>query len=174
MNSPGPRSSSESRTSRGRAAPSPACISGDPSTTRRRSGYLAAPDPRLGGPKAGGDPHKTKGRYMKLYASLAVAAVLAVGVAAGCGSSNDDSSTSTAAISKAEFQAKANAVCKQGNDEVEAAGKQLGNVSGAQLERFAAVTVLPNIQKQLDGVKALGASAGEEAQVNQLVSTVQG
>jgi hypothetical protein len=112
---------------------------------------------------------------MKLHASLAVAALLAVGVlAAGCGSSDDDSATSTAAISKAEFEAKANTICKQGNAEVEQAGKQLGNVNAAQLEDFAANTIVPNIQKQLDGVKGLGAPAGEEDQVNQLISTVQG
>jgi hypothetical protein len=112
---------------------------------------------------------------MKLYASLVAVGLLAIGVlAAGCGSSNDDSSTSTTAISKAEFEAKANAICKQGNAEVEQAGKQLGKVTAAQLEDFAANTIVPNIQKQVDGVKALGAPAGEEDQVNQLISTVQG
>jgi hypothetical protein len=112
---------------------------------------------------------------MKLYSTLAVAVVLAFGaIAAGCGDSNDDSSTSTAAISKADFQAKANQICKQGNDEVNAAGQKLGNLNEAQLEQFASDTIVPNIQKQVDGVKALGAPAGEEAQVNQLITTVQG
>jgi hypothetical protein len=112
---------------------------------------------------------------MKLYSTLAVVGALALGAfAAGCGDSNDDSTTSTAAISKADFVAQANQICKQGNDEIEATGKQLGNLNEAQLEQFASDTIVPNIQKQVDGVKALGAPAGEEAQVDQLVSTVQG
>ncbi len=111
---------------------------------------------------------------MKLNATLAVAVALALGgIAAGCGSSNDDSTTSTAAISKADFVAQANQICKQGNAEVEQAGKQLGNVNEAQLEDFVANTVVPNIQKQVDGVKALGAPAGEEAQLNELISVTQ-
>lgn len=111
---------------------------------------------------------------MKLNATLAVAVAMALGgIAAGCGSSNDDSTTSTAAISKADFVAQANQICKQGNAEVEQAGKQLGNVNEAQLEDFVANTVVPNIQKQVDGVKALGAPAGEEAQLNELISVTQ-
>jgi hypothetical protein len=111
---------------------------------------------------------------MKLNATLAVAVALALGgIAAGCGSSNDDSTTSTAAISKADFVAQANQICKQGNAEVEQAGKQLGNVNEAQLEDFVANTVVPNIQKQVDGVKALGAPPGEEAQLNELISVTQ-
>jgi hypothetical protein len=113
---------------------------------------------------------------MKLNAILAVAIALALGgIAAGCGGSSDDNSTSTtAAISKADFLAQGNQICKQGNDEINTAGKQLGNsVNEQQLEDFAANTVVPSIQKQIDGIKALGAPAGEEAQVNQLVSTAQ-
>jgi hypothetical protein len=113
---------------------------------------------------------------MKLYASLVAVGLLAIGVlAAGCGSSNDDSSTSTTAISKADFEAQGNQICKQGNAEINQAGQQLGkNATQSQFEDFVASTLVPNIQKQVDGVKALGAPAGEEDQVNQLVATVQG
>jgi hypothetical protein len=115
---------------------------------------------------------------MRLNAILAVTAALALGViAAGCGSSDDNSTSTTAtaaAISKADFLAKGNQICKQGNDEINAAGKKLGqSVSQQQFEDFASNTVVPSIQKQIDGIKALGAPAGEEAQVNQLVSTAQ-
>jgi hypothetical protein len=34
-------------------------------------------------------------------------------------------------------------------------------------------TVVPNIEKQVDGVEALGAPAGEEAQVDQLISVTR-
>jgi hypothetical protein len=115
---------------------------------------------------------------MKLNAILAVAVALALGgIAAGCGDDNNESSTSAtaaAAISKADFVAKANQICKQGNAEVDAAGRKLGNsVSQAQLDSFVSDTVIPNVEKQVDGVEALGAPAGEEAQVQDLISVTR-
>jgi hypothetical protein len=107
---------------------------------------------------------------------FAVVAVLAVGaIATGCGSSDDNGdSTTTAAISKTAYVTQANQICKQGTAEIDQAGKQLGNnVTNAQLEDFVANTLVPNTQQQVDGVKALGAPAGEEAQVNHLISVTQ-
>jgi ABC-type sugar transport system substrate-binding protein len=91
---------------------------------------------------------------------FSAAALLAVGaIAAGCGSSdNSDSTASTAAISKTAYVTQANQICKQGNAEVDQAGKKLGNnVTEAQVEDFVASTVVPNIQRQVNDVKALGA-----------------
>src|SRR5204862_2912401 len=42
----------------------------------------------------------------------------------------------------------------------------------AQVKQFTAQTV-PVIQKQIDGVKALGAPAGDSAKVNQILSDAQ-
>jgi hypothetical protein len=112
---------------------------------------------------------------MKLNGILAVAVALVLGgIAAGCGSSNENSTTSTAAISKADFVAQANQICKQGNAEADAAGKKLGhNINQAQLQSFVTDTLVPNIEKQVDGVEALGAPAGEEAQVQQLITVTR-
>jgi hypothetical protein len=82
-----------------------------------------------------------------------VAVILAVGlVAAGCGSSNDNSSTSTAGLTKAEFVAQANAICDKGN-------KQDAGVAG--------------IQSQIDQVRALGAPSGDEATVTNMLDVAQ-
>ncbi len=118
---------------------------------------------------------KQKVGEMKLYASVFLAVLALAGVAAGRGSSSsDNSTTTTAAILKAEFVTKGNQICKQGNDAINQAGKQLGNsVNEQQLEAFATNTIIPNIQKQIDGVKALGAPAGEEAQVNAVITSAQ-
>jgi hypothetical protein len=114
---------------------------------------------------------------MKLNAFVVVAVVAVGAFATGCGSSDDNSDSTTtaaAAISKTAFVTQGNQICKQGTAEVDQAGKQLGkNVSQAQFDDFVANTVVPNIQKQVDGVKALGAPAGEEAQVNHLISVTQ-
>jgi hypothetical protein len=112
---------------------------------------------------------------MKLRAALALTAVLALGaIAAGCGSSSDDSSTSS--LTKAEFIAKADAICQQGNQEVEAAAKQqFGNQqpSADQVKQFVTETAIPNTQSQIDKIKALGAPSGDEDQIGHLLDTVQ-
>jgi hypothetical protein len=113
---------------------------------------------------------------MKLRAALALTACFAVGViAAGCGSSSDDSS-STSNLTKAEFIAKADAICQQGNQTVnQAAHQQFGNErpTAAEVQQFTTGTVIPNIQSQVDQIKALGAPSGDEDQINKLISTVQ-
>jgi hypothetical protein len=112
---------------------------------------------------------------MKLSATLAITAVLALGaIAAGCGSSDDDSSTS--ALTKTEWIAKADAICKQGNQQIEqAAQQQFGNgkPTAADVRQFGVGTALPNTQTQVDKIRALGAPSGDEDQVNKILDTVQ-
>ena len=114
---------------------------------------------------------------MKRNALLLVAGALAFGlVAVGCGGGDDnnDNGTTTAAITKAEFIAKGNAICEAGNKETEQAGKELGqNVNEAQLEDFATNTLVPSVQGQIDDVRALGAPAGEEQQVTAFLDAAQ-
>ena len=112
-----------------------------------------------------------------------IALALAAGlIAAGCDDDNGGSSnaatgnttTAAEAISKEEFAAKANQICKQGNQEIEQAGSQLGrSVNESQLEDFASNTLVPNVQSQIDGVRALGAPEGQEQQVTQFLDTAQ-
>ena len=112
---------------------------------------------------------------MKPRAILALTALVALGViAAGCGSSSDDSSTSS--LTKAEFIAKADAICQQGNQDIEAAAKQqFGNQkpTAAEVQQFVTQTALPSTQSQVDKIKALGAPSGDEDQVNHILDTVQ-
>jgi hypothetical protein len=114
---------------------------------------------------------------------LVFVAILIVGlVPAGCGSSNNSSSNSsstasTAALTKAEFLKKGNAICRKGNQQINKAARKLfpknAKPSQAQLNKFATDTLIPSVQSQIDGVKALGAPAGDEAKVNAMVSTAQ-
>jgi ABC-type lipoprotein release transport system permease subunit len=112
---------------------------------------------------------------MKVRATLALTAVLALGViAAGCGSGDDDSDTSS--LTKSEWIAKADAICQQGNQEIEqAAQQQFGNQkpTAADVQQFATGTALPNTQSQVDKIRALGAPSGDEDQVNHILDTVQ-
>lgn len=112
---------------------------------------------------------------MKLRATLALTAVVALAaIAAGCGSSNDDSSTSS--LTKAAWIAQADAICQQGNQQInQAAHQQFGNQkpTAADVQQFVTGTALPNTQTQVDKIKALGAPSGDEDQVNHILDTVQ-
>ena len=105
------------------------------------------------------------------------APLILVLVAAGCGSSSKSTST-TPAISKAEFLKKGNAICKKGNQQInQVAHKVFPNrkarPSRAQVTKFATGTIIPSVQSQINGVKALGAPKGDEAKVNAIITTAQ-
>jgi hypothetical protein len=110
-------------------------------------------------------------------------AALVVGICVtGCGSSNSTSTeTTTAAITKAEFVAKGNAVCVKGEKAQEAKinayikkhGLENKKPSKAQEAELVETVLVPNVQSQIDGVKALGAPSGEEQQVNAAVELSQ-
>jgi hypothetical protein len=107
---------------------------------------------------------------------LGLAAVTAL-VVAGCGGGGDDS-TSTSSLAKPAWIAKADAICKQGNQEIEQAaneqfGKQDQQPTDEQIQQFATQTALPSTQSQVDKIKALGAPSGDEDQVNHILDTVQ-
>lgn len=109
-------------------------------------------------------------RGMTLAATLTL-----VLVAAGCGSS---SKSTTPKLTKAEFLAKGNAICKKGNDQINAAAnkafpKSKGKPSRTQMIKFATDTLIPSVQSQINGVKALGAPKGDEAKVNAIITTAQ-
>ena len=104
--------------------------------------------------------------------------VLAVAlIAAGCGGGGDDS-TSTSSLAKPAWIAKADAICQQGNQEIEQAaneqfGKQSQQPTDAQVQQFTTETVVPSVQKQIDQIRDLGAPSGDEDQVNEILDTVQ-
>ena len=109
-------------------------------------------------------------------------AALIIGVCvAGCGSSDSTTTETTAAISKAEFVAKGNAVCVSGEKTQEAEvnayvkkhGLEKQKPSKAQNMEIVETVLAPNIQSQIDGVKALGAPSGEEQQVSSALELSQ-
>jgi hypothetical protein len=118
----------------------------------------------------------------RMICGLALMAALIVGVCvAGCGSSSSSSTETTAAISKAEFVAKGNAVCVKGEKAQEAEvnaylkkhGLENKKPSKAQEAELVETVFAPNIQSQIDGVRALGAPSGEEQQVESALELSQ-
>jgi hypothetical protein len=121
----------------------------------------------------------------KLVSVMPVGVLLFAGLAvAGCGSSSSTTSTTTttAAISKAEFVAKGNAICVAGEKAQEARFEAFAKQHGisekkeptkAQQKELAEAVLIPNIQSQINAVKALGAPSGEEQQVSSALEASQ-
>jgi hypothetical protein len=117
-----------------------------------------------------------------MICGLALMTALILGVCvAGCGSSSSTTTETTAAITKAEFVAKGNAVCVKGEKGQEAEinayikknGLEKQKPTKAQNVEIVETILAPNIQSQIDGVKALGAPSGEEQQVNSALELSQ-
>ena len=104
------------------------------------------------------------------------ALVLLIVVFAGCGGGGD--STTEGDISKAAVLKQGNAICAKGNAAIEhAAAKQFpkGGVEprrSAQV-RFIAVTVVPNLEAQIDALQALGTPAGDEGTVDTFLTEAE-
>jgi hypothetical protein len=106
---------------------------------------------------------------------MAVTATVIVGLGvAGCGGGGSKSSTSSGALTKAEFLKRGNAICKRGNDRINAEGKKLFHKkpTPAQLKQFAQ-SAIPIIQTEISGVRGLPAPSADKARVAKLVDTAQ-
>jgi hypothetical protein len=103
---------------------------------------------------------------------VTVAATLVVGlVAGGCGSSK---SSTTATLSKPQYLAQGNAICARGNQTLAAPDKALGGQpTEAQIAAFVTSSFAPNIQSQIDGLRALAAPSGEQATVANMLNVAQ-
>jgi hypothetical protein len=105
-----------------------------------------------------------KNRLLIPFALFAALGALAV---AGCGGGDDTSSTTGTsgasgvtgtALTETEFVSQANAICKAGDKDVNAAAQDTfggQQPTDAQVEQFATETLVPSIQGQIDGIRAL-------------------
>jgi hypothetical protein len=129
----------------------------------------------------------------KRLLAAATLALAAGSIAAGCGGGDDTTVTGAsgpsgatgaqgAPLTKDAFLAKGNAICKQGNQELNQAGKQFFNSLGLsknqqpssdQIQQFATDTVVPKVQAQIDGIDALPAPSGDEDQVQAIVDAAR-
>jgi hypothetical protein len=116
----------------------------------------------------------------RLIAPFACLVALAV-VAAGCGGGNDETTT-TASITKAQFLKQGNAICAKGNTEIEEGFesffkksnlKKNEEPSKAEIEEVAETVAVPGVEKQIEGLRALGAPEGEEEQVDEILTAAE-
>jgi hypothetical protein len=102
----------------------------------------------------------------------AAALVLGLGLL-GCGGGSGGSTTSPA---KAHFLQQANAVCARALQSLEAANQQaFGNQQGStsDVAAFVEHTLVPNVQSQVNQLRALKPPPGDAATVNEILDTAQ-
>jgi hypothetical protein len=114
--------------------------------------------------------------------------VFAIGaLVAGCGGGSDSTgsestgSESGTALTKAEFISQGDAICEQGNEEIEAGAEEFAeeneidtqNPKTAQQEELVSEVIVPNLKKQAEEIDALGAPSGEEAEVEAIVEALE-
>ena len=84
----------------------------------------------------------------------------------GCG--GDD------AIPKAEFLEKANAVCDVEFEDIDAAVDAMSDKPSQQeIEDVTVDSILPSVQKQVDGIREIGLPEGDEEEVETLLDDAQ-
>jgi hypothetical protein len=112
----------------------------------------------------------------KVWMLLGLVVVVVPLVAVGCGG-DDDEDAATEAPSKGEFIKQADQICAQGDKEIEqAAGDVFGQgqqPSQQEEDRFITKTVIPNVQQQVDDVRALTPPEGDEQQVAAILDSAQ-
>jgi len=110
----------------------------------------------------------------------AIVTVASLGCSGAASSSttgaNGTSGGQGAALTKSQFLANGNAICTMRQHELDAAVKKAFDThspSQAKQERFVADTLIPNIQQQIDGIKALPPPSGDDDQVAAITDAVQ-
>jgi hypothetical protein len=110
--------------------------------------------------------------------SFGAGALVIALVFTGCG--GDDSSSSTTSISKEEFIAKADGVCKQGTKRLEAGlvrfltnGKEVQKPSQADNEKFIIAVLTPSLRREIKEIRALGVPDGDEEKVEAMIAALE-
>ena len=116
-------------------------------------------------------------RLIVLLAGIVAAAALV----AGCGSSDDSSTDSTTALTKAEFIKQGDAICEKGSKQIEEEAEAFADDNNVdtekptneQQEEVIETVVGPSLQTQADELGELGAPRGEEAKVTAMLDALE-
>jgi hypothetical protein len=122
-------------------------------------------------------------RLIALFAGvLALAALVA-----GCGSSDDGTETGdatvTVSITKDQLIKQGDAICKQGNEEIEAGFERFQEENGipegkepndAQGVEIVEAVIVPSLKTQSELIRGLGAPEGDEEEVGEMLDSLDG
>jgi hypothetical protein len=112
---------------------------------------------------------------MRRSAFALAGVLLATGFAAGCGDDDDDK-----ALSKAEYIKQGDAICQESGDRIDAgAEKTFANLDQnerptvEQITPFVQDTLVPEVEKQLSGLRGLSAPEDDEDDLNDIYDGVE-
>ena len=114
---------------------------------------------------------------IKKFAVVFVGLIAVTALVAGCGSSDDESSTSS--LTKAEFVKQGNAICRNGNTKIESEFEEFAEKhhlkknekpSEPVLEEATETILVPAISSQVEEIRALGTPEGDEGEVDKILS----
>jgi len=106
-------------------------------------------------------------------------AALAAVIVAGCGGTDED--TTTAAIGKAQFITRADAICAKGSEQTQAdlaiylkkEGVTL-NENQTKDESIALIAILvKNLEKEVESIRALGTPSGDDGRVGAILVALE-
>ncbi len=115
-------------------------------------------------------------------AALAVAGALVVG---GCGGGDDGEEITTSSLSRAEFIAKADAICDKGQRQVERnfgdyakkTDLQITQITKKptkeQVNELVGTVLIPAIEQEITQIRALGAPAGDEDKIEAMLEAME-
>lgn len=112
--------------------------------------------------------------------AIAISVFALAAVAAGCGG-GDDSSDTSATLTKAEFIEQADAICVKGNEAIETEVEEFAedndvdteNPTKEQQEEVIATVVAPGTRAQVEEISELGAPSGDEETIEAMVESVE-
>jgi hypothetical protein len=114
------------------------------------------------------------------WGAVAVAAMVVALAAAGCGSGGDDSTASTASISKAAFIKKVDSICEKGTERMQRAillflkrHKDVRKPNQAQSEKLVGSAIVPSVEKEIAAMKELEAPEGDDDRFGAIVSALE-
>lgn len=111
--------------------------------------------------------------------TLIVAIFAAALLVAGCGG-DDDSGSSASSISKEEFIAKADAICKKGTGRMQTAllaalkdQRNITKVSTVEQEKIVTTVMVPSVSREVKELRALGIPDGDEERVDAMIKALE-
>jgi ABC-type glycerol-3-phosphate transport system substrate-binding protein len=116
---------------------------------------------------------------LKRLIMLLAGVVVIAAVVAGCG--NSDDSSDTTALTKQQFIAQADAICKKGNDEIEEGFESFAKENDIpknqepndeQGKEIVETVIVPSVDTQSEEIRALGAPSGDEDEITAMLDSL--
>jgi hypothetical protein len=125
---------------------------------------------------------KAAKRPQVVLSKRAVWAASLIALFVGCGADDEPVTEplEPPAISKAQFLAEADRICRSGDSQIEAIGDDLytdvergERPSPGEVRRFATGVIVPRIESEITAIRALGAPEGDEKEVEAILRATE-